>query len=97
MLHCAGNTLGGELALNTTLTNYNPYNGQNDLIFGKIQMDEDVNCLISTIQTRVNPQKFDGSYHDFLLNIGKEKSVEKPEDFVAKHFYGEDHKIYRNS
>ena len=99
-LNYVRNILGLELGLNTTLNALDPYAGHEDAIFGKsltkwlfLQRYENVNRLISSIQTIINSKNYDPSYHDFLLNIVKQWGIQNPEDYVAEHFYSEDFKL----
>lgn len=92
------NILGHELGLNIALNEYDPYAVQTDRAFGKVltrwlflQRYENVNRLISSVQSRINAQKYDPSFHDCLVSAIKEQGIEKPEDYVAEHFYSEDH------
>jgi hypothetical protein len=95
-LNYVRNILGEELGLNTDLNHHDPYAGDKDAVFGKgltkwlfLQKYENVNRLISAVQTRIN-QDCDVSYYDCLVQTVKDRGIEDPNDYVATHFYSED-------
>lgn len=99
-LNYVRNILGHELGLNTALNTHDPYAMQNDPVFGKnltkwlfLQRYENINRLISSIQTIINSQNYDVSYYDFLVNAVKQQKIKNVEDYVADHFYNENYKL----
>lgn len=99
-LNFVRNILGEELGLNTILNSLDPYSLDRDRGFGKkftrwlfLQRYENVNPLISSVQTNINMQTYDQSYYDFLINVMKQKGIKNPQEYVATHFYNEDYKL----
>lgn len=99
-LNYVRNILGKELGLNTTLNVLDPYASIGVTIFPEglikwlfLQRYENVNRLISSVQTMINKNKYDVSYYDFLLNAVKKKDIANPVAYVEQHFYSEDFKL----
>ena len=99
-LNYVRNILGNELGLNTTLNVYDPYAGHNHLTFSKtltkwlfLEIYENINRFISSVQTKINFQSYDPSYHDFLVLIIQQRGIKDPEDYVANHFYDANHRL----
>jgi hypothetical protein len=99
-LNFVRNILGHELGLNTVLNALDPYAADSDPAFSKklsrwlfLQRYENVNPLISSIQTNINKQNYDQTYYDFLVNVIKQQNIANPQDYVATHFYNEDYKL----
>lgn len=99
-LNYVRNILGRELGLNTVLNTYDSHAAQNDAVFGKglvkwlfLQRYENINRLISSIQIMINSQKYDDSYHEFLLNEVRQQGIEEPENHVTNHFYNENYQL----
>lgn len=99
-LNYVRNILGFELGLNTTLNKFDPYALDDDPAFGKglskwlfLERYENVNRLIASVGEKINSQKYDQSYHDFLNNMVKQKNIKNSEDYVGSHFFDENYKI----
>lgn len=101
VLNFVRNILGRELGLNTDLNAYDPYASQEEgPVFGKglvkwmfLQRYENVSHLISGVQTMIEAQDYDSSYHDFLVKAMTDRGIPDPEDYVADHFYSDDFKL----
>ena len=94
------NILGYELGLNTTLNAHDHYAAQHDATFGKglskwlfLQKYENVNRLISSVQTMINSQNYNPCYYKFLVHAVRQHGTQDPEDYVGTHFYNEDYKL----
>lgn len=99
-LNFVRNILGRELGLNTMLNAHDPYAGNQDAVFGKsltkwlfLQRYENVNRLVSGIQSTINAQPYDVSYYDHLVKIVTDEGIENPGEYVADQLYTEDYKL----
>lgn len=99
-LNYVRNIVGHELGLNTTLSAHDPYAPNSDLTFGVgltkwlfLQKYENVNRLISGVQTMINSQEYDASYYKFLQKMIRDKNIDNPALYVTNHFYSEDYKL----
>jgi hypothetical protein len=96
-LNFVRNILGRELGLNTMLNAHDPYAGNQDAVFGKsltkwlfLQRYENVNRLVSGIQSTINAQPYDVSYYDHLVKVVTDEGIENPGEYVADQLYTED-------
>lgn len=99
-LNYVRNILGQELGLGNR-NSLDPYAGHDDPVFSKnitkwlfLERYDNTNHLVSSVQTMIHSRKYDACYHDFLVQIAKERDVPNPEDFVGETFFeGDDCKI----
>jgi hypothetical protein len=102
-LNVVRNILGNELGFNTALNALDPYAVQ-DSVMGKslvkwlfMQRYENVNRLVTSIQSNINMKPYDSSYYELLVSILKNQGVPDTDanTYVQEHFYNEDDQLNR--